>query len=118
MLSLDPCTSRLVDLRPRFDLVSACGQRVSAGLPSFPFLVGPLRAVEGFRLVPGAMNKQVAAEVGVSPNTVNKWRSRFVDSAWRGWWMTGVRVVRTQDLGCQRRLPNLTELQARARAAN
>jgi transposase len=29
--------------------------------------------------VPGAMNKQVAADLGVSPNTVNKWRRRFVD---------------------------------------
>ncbi|HEY2985319.1 MAG TPA: IS630 family transposase [Jatrophihabitantaceae bacterium] len=28
--------------------------------------------------VPGAMNKQVAADLGVSPNTVNKWRRRFV----------------------------------------
>jgi len=29
--------------------------------------------------VPGVMNKQVAADLGVSPNTVNKWRRRFVD---------------------------------------
>jgi transposase len=29
--------------------------------------------------VPGAMNKQVAADLGVSANTVNKWRRRFVD---------------------------------------
>ncbi|WP_192756249.1 IS630 family transposase [Actinopolymorpha pittospori] len=28
--------------------------------------------------VPGAVNKQVAADLGVSPNTVNKWRRRFV----------------------------------------
>jgi transposase len=27
---------------------------------------------------PGATNKQVAADLGVSPNTVNKWRARFV----------------------------------------
>jgi len=28
---------------------------------------------------PGATNKQVALDLGVSPNTVNKWRARFVD---------------------------------------
>lgn len=28
----------------------------------------------------GALNKQVAADVGVVPNTVNKWRKRFVDA--------------------------------------
>jgi len=28
---------------------------------------------------PGAMNTQVAADLGVSPNTVNKWRRRFMD---------------------------------------
>jgi len=28
---------------------------------------------------PGATNTQVAADLGVSPNTVNKWRRRFVD---------------------------------------
>jgi transposase len=34
--------------------------------------------------VPGAMNKQVAADLGVSPNTVNKWRRRFVDERLEG----------------------------------
>jgi transposase len=33
---------------------------------------------------PGASNKQVAADVGVSPNTVNKWRRRFVDKRLEG----------------------------------
>ena len=33
---------------------------------------------------PGAMNKQVAADLGVSPNTVNKWRRRFVDKRLEG----------------------------------
>ncbi len=28
--------------------------------------------------VPGVSNKQVAADLGVSPNTVNKWRARFL----------------------------------------
>jgi transposase len=34
--------------------------------------------------VPGAKNTQVAADVGVSPNTVNKWRRRFVDNRLEG----------------------------------
>jgi transposase len=34
--------------------------------------------------VPGVMNTQVAADVGVSPNTVNKWRRRFVDERLEG----------------------------------
>ena len=34
--------------------------------------------------VPGVMNKQVAADLGVSPNTVNKWRRRFVDERLEG----------------------------------
>jgi transposase len=34
--------------------------------------------------VPGAMNTQVAADLGVSPNTVNKWRRRFVDERLEG----------------------------------
>ncbi|RYE43701.1 MAG: helix-turn-helix domain-containing protein, partial [Hyphomicrobiales bacterium] len=28
---------------------------------------------------PGMTNKQVAADLGISANTVNKWRGRFVD---------------------------------------
>jgi transposase len=34
--------------------------------------------------VVGAANKQVAADLGVSPNTVNKWRRRFVDRRLEG----------------------------------
>jgi transposase len=34
--------------------------------------------------VPGVMNRQVAADLGVSPNTVNKWRRRFVDRRLEG----------------------------------
>lgn len=34
--------------------------------------------------VPGAMNTQVAADLGVSGNTVNKWRRRFVDRRLEG----------------------------------
>ncbi len=34
--------------------------------------------------VPGAMNKQVVADLRVAPNTVNKWRRRFVESRLEG----------------------------------
>jgi transposase len=34
--------------------------------------------------VVGAANKQVAVDLGVSPNTVNKWRGRFVDRRLEG----------------------------------
>ena len=33
---------------------------------------------------PGATNKQVAADLGIAPNTVSKWRSRFVESRLEG----------------------------------
>ena len=33
----------------------------------------------------GKANKQVAAELGVWPQTVGTWRRRFVEPGWTGW---------------------------------
>ena len=42
----------------------------------------------------GLSNKEVAARERVTQPTVGKWRGRFVEARWTGWWTTPGRAGR------------------------
>jgi hypothetical protein len=53
-----------------------------------------LRARIVLRCAEGGTNKEIAAELGVSQGTVNRWRSRFI-SAFTRRWVTALRAKST-----------------------